>query len=83
MIINDTVIPLPPIPFHSKNYCRKHKIPYRTENDLVVEYIEHLNLSDYIGDHKPGHVIVLADSGYDDRKIENAILKKDGILSSL
>ena len=76
LLINDKLIPLPPIPFHSKSYCRKHKIQYQTENTLVVEYIENLNLVDYIGDHDPKHVIVLADSGYDDRKIENAILKK-------
>jgi hypothetical protein len=76
LLINDKLIPLPPIPFHSKSYCRKHQIEYKTENTLVVEYIENLNLVDYIGDHDPKHVVVLADSGYDDRKIENAILKK-------
>jgi hypothetical protein len=76
LLINDKLIPLPPIPFHSKSYCRKHKIEYKTENTLVVEYIESLNLIDYIGDHDPKHVVVLADSGYDDRKIENAIVKK-------
>jgi len=76
LLINDKLIPLPPIPFHSKSYCRKHKIEYKTENTLVIEYIENLNLVDYIGGHDPKHVVVLADSGYDDRKIENAILKK-------
>ena len=82
LIINDKLIPLPPIAFYSKNYCRKYQLQYRTENDLVVEYIDHLNLHDYIGNHKPEHIVVLADSGYDDRKIENAIIKKNGILSS-
>ncbi len=76
LLINDKLIPLAPIPFHSKSYCRKHKIAYETENALVVEYIENLNLVDYIGDHDPKHVVVLADSGYDDRKIEISILKK-------
>jgi len=80
LLINDRLIPLPPIPFYSKNYCRKHQLKYRTENDLVVEYIDHLNLHDYIGNHNPKHIVVLADSGYDDRKIENAIVKKNGIL---
>lgn len=76
LLINDVLIPLSPIPFYSKNYCRKHKLAYRTENDLVVEYIEQLNLNDYIGNHNPEHIVVLADSGYDDRKIENAIKTK-------
>jgi len=76
LLINDKLIPLPPIPFYSKSYCRKHRIQYKTENTLVVEYINNLNLVDYIGEHHPKHVVVLADSGYDDRKIENAIRNK-------
>ena len=76
VIINDMLIPLAPIPFYSKNYCRKHNITYQSENALVVEYLNNLNLHDYIGAHDPNAVVVLADSGYDDRKIENAILAK-------
>jgi len=83
LLINDKLIPLPPIPFYTKSYCRKHRMTYKTENALVVEYIEKLNLIEYIGDHRSKQVVVLADSGYDERKIENAILKKNGILSSL
>ena len=83
LLINDKLIPLPPIPFYTKSYCRKHRMACKTENTLVIEYIDKLDLTDYIGEHKPEHVVVLADSGYDDRKIENAIIKKNGILSSL
>ncbi len=76
LLINDKLIPLPPIPFYSKSYCRKHRIKYQTENASVVKYIANLNLTDYIGEHRPEHVVVLADSGYDDRKIQDTILKK-------
>src|SRR4030043_970668 len=76
LIINDMVIPLPPIPFHTKKYCRKNKLHYKTEHDLVVNYIKGLNLEDYIGHHNPEEVVVLADSGYDDKRIENAIGNK-------
>lgn len=76
VIINDMVIPLPPIPFHTKNYCRKHALKYKTEHDLIVEYITGLNLEDYIGHYNPNEVVVLADSGYDDKRIENAIERK-------
>ena len=81
LLINDRLIPLAPIPFYTKSYCRKHQLKYQTENDLVVQYINDLNLQDYVGQHNPKHVVVLADSGYDDRKIENVIIKKNGILS--
>jgi len=76
LVINDMLIPLVPIPFYSKNYCRKNNLQYRTENEAVVEYITNLQLADYIGPHNPKDVIVLADSGYDDKKIENAIAGK-------
>ena len=77
LFINDVVIPLPPIPFYTKAYCRKQKIEYKTEHEHVVEYIETLDLNDYIGSHKPEEVIVLADSGYDNKKIANAIEGKN------
>ena len=76
LVINDMLIPLQPIPFYSKNYCRKNKLQYKTENESVVEYISNLKLEDYTGPYDPKDVIVLADSGYDDKKIENAIAKK-------
>jgi hypothetical protein len=76
LLINDMVIPLQPIPFYSKNYCRKNELQYKTENESVVEYISNLKLEDYTGPYEPKDVIVLADSGYDDKKIENAIAKK-------
>jgi hypothetical protein len=76
LVINGKIIPLPPIPLYSKNYCRDHGLEYKTENERVVEYLNDLRLQEYVGRHHPDEVIVLADSGYDDRKIENAIVKK-------
>ena len=76
LIINGVIIPLPPIAFHTKKYCRENKLKYKTENVLVIEYINNLELADYIGNHNPNEVVVLADSGYDDKRIENAIANK-------
>ena len=74
--IDGQVIPLSPIPFHSKRYCRSNKIKYETENVLVCEYLRKLNLEEYIGAHDPEHVVVLADSGYDTKDIEKTIASK-------
>jgi hypothetical protein len=41
-----------------------------------VEYIQQLNLEDYIGAYDPREVIVLTDSGYDNKKIQQAIAAK-------
>jgi hypothetical protein len=76
LILNDMLIPLRPIPFYSQRYCRDHKREYRTEHDLVVEYIQKLNLEDYIGSYDPREVVVLTDSGYDNKKIQTAIAAK-------
>lgn len=76
LILNDILVPLPPIPFYSKRYCLEHDQEYQTEHDLVVAYITELNLEDYIGAHYPHDVLVLTDSGYDNKKIETAIAEK-------
>jgi hypothetical protein len=39
LIIHEILIPLPPIPFYSKRYCRAHALTYPTEQDLVVASI--------------------------------------------
>lgn len=38
--------------------------------------MKNLNLKDYIGAHDPNQVVVLADSGYDNKDIENTIDRK-------
>lgn len=76
LLIDDQLIPLAPIPFHTRSYCRHNGLQYRSEHELVVEYIENLNLEEYVGDHNPQEVVVLGDSGYDDKKIERAIVNK-------
>ena len=76
LLLNDLLIPLRPIPFYSQRYCRDRKLEYRTEHDLVVEYIQKLQLEEYIGSYDPREVVVLTDSGYDNKKIQNAIAAK-------
>lgn len=76
IIINGKLIPLLPIPFFSKTYCRKNQIQYQTENEKVVEYIGGIHLEEYVGEHNPADVVVLADSGYDDQKIEKGVFLK-------
>ena len=76
LLLNDILIPLRPIPFYSRRYCRDHKLEYRTEHDLVVDYLQKLQLEDYIGSYDSRAVVVLMDSGYDNKMIQNAIAAK-------
>jgi len=74
LVVNDVIIPLPPIPLYSRNYCRKHGIACQTEHELVIGYLLGLDLGEYVGPHDDDDVVVLADSGYDDRDIQNTII---------
>jgi hypothetical protein len=76
LILGDMLIPLRPIPFYSKRYCQAHDLAYHSEHERVVEYLRTLDLEDYIGSYDRREVLVLADSGYDNKKIEKAIADK-------
>ena len=76
LILNEIVIPLPPIAFYSQSYCREKATDYMSEHDRVIEYLSNLNLEDYIGSHNPRDVVVLTDSGYDNKHIEKTISDK-------
>jgi hypothetical protein len=73
LLLGDMLIPLRPIPFYSKRYCQAHDLAYHSEHERVVDYLRTLDLEDYIGAYERREVLVLADSGYDDKKIEKAI----------
>jgi hypothetical protein len=76
LVLGDMLIPLRPIPFYSKRYCQTHALTYQSEHERVVAYLRALDLADSIGSYDRREVLVLADSGYDDKKIENAIANK-------
>src|SRR5882724_3039832 len=76
LVLGDILIPLKPIPFYSKRYCQIHNLEYQSEQERVVAYLRTLDLEDYIGAYDQREVLVLADSGYDNKKIENAIANK-------
>jgi hypothetical protein len=76
LILNDRVIPLPPIPYYSKTYCLKHDLEYKTEHDMVIAYLKALDLKAYIGPYTPEQVVVIADSGYDDKRIAQVICRR-------
>jgi hypothetical protein len=76
MVLGDMLMPLPPIPFYSKRYCQTHDLTYQSEHERVVASLRTLAVEDYIGAYDRREVRVLADSGYDNKKIDNAIADK-------
>src|SRR5438128_11505307 len=76
LVLGDILIPLKPIPFYSKRYCQTHALAYQSEHERVVAYLRTLDLEDYIGAYDRREVLVLADSVYDNKKIEKVIADK-------
>lgn len=76
LVLNDESIALPPIPFLSRNECKRLGIEYQTEHEKIVAYLGRLDLRRYIGDHDPGQVLCLMDSGYDSKQIQKACFRK-------
>lgn len=74
--INERIIPLPPIAFLSKNECKRRCIAYETEHDRLIAYLEELNLAAIAGPYTADEVVVLTDSGYDNKRLQNAIVSK-------
>ena len=74
VLINDQYVPLPPIPFYTKDECKKRKIQYKTEHENIAHFIKTLSLSDLLGVYSSSEVIVLLDSGYDSHIIQKSIL---------
>jgi hypothetical protein len=76
LILGDMLIPLRPMPFYSKRYCQAHALDYQSEHERVVAYLRTLDLADSIGADDRREVLVLAESGYDNKKIAKAIADK-------
>ena len=76
LVLGDILIPLPPIPFYSKAYCRTQDLTYQSEHERVVDYLKALDLEAYLGAYDRREVVVLTDSGYDDKQIEQTLVKK-------
>lgn len=74
--INGRIIPLPPIPFLSRNECKRRGVPYETEHDRLKVYLDQLNLAAVVGSYQADEVVVLTDSGYDNKQLQNLIVSK-------
>jgi hypothetical protein len=77
ILINGQYVPLPPIPFYTKNECKKRRLKYRTEHEKVAFFIKTLNLKDLLGPHSLDEIVVLLDSGYDSKAVQNAVLSRN------
>lgn len=77
LLINGRFTPLPPIPFYTEKECAKRKIRYKTEHEKVVDCLSTLSLKSLLGEKiESSEVVVLLDSGYDCKAIQEVIIKR-------
>ena len=82
--INGQVVPLPPIAFYTKEYCKERGLKYEPEPQRVASYLKRLDLTELLGSHKSSEVVVLMDSGYDSKKLQSTVIRKGwDLISSL
>ena len=73
LVLGAILMPLQPIPCSSKRYCQTHDLEYPSEQERVVAYRGALDLAASLGAYDRREVLVVAESGYDDKKIEKAM----------
>lgn len=64
-------IPLPRKSYYTKEYARKHGLKYRSQIDIVVEMLTHLNVP------KGVRVILLADSFFESKKMDTICQRRN------
>jgi hypothetical protein len=74
LLINDKTIPLKPFHHFTRKYCKQNNIPYKTENDSLVEYLKNFKVTDYTALLQNSDVVVLLDAGYDVKQIQRLLV---------
>ncbi len=68
------VIPVESLPVYTKKYCRDNALRYRTENDIVCDWLDALKTSGLFSKKQLEQALFLLDSGYDAKPVQRAIL---------
>jgi len=76
LVINQTVIPLPPIAFLTEEKCKELGDKYKTEPERIMEYLSNINWQELLPGVKPEEIVVLSDSGYDNKKLQRFFLSQ-------
>ena len=69
-------IPLPPIAFLTQEECLRRGVEYKTEHEKVAEFLRTFSFKQFGSSVSPSEVVVLLDAGYDNKKIQQTILKR-------
>ena len=69
-----SLVPLDSLPLYTKKYARENKLAYRTEAEIVEDWINDLPDAGYFAKEDMPNVLFLMDAGYDVKAIQNAVI---------
>ncbi len=73
LYLDGELVPLSALAHYSREYCEMNGYTYKTENDLVIEWLNWLHASDLFPKADIKHLHVVCDAGYDAKKVQKAI----------
>jgi len=73
ILINNEIIPLPPIPFYTRKYCKEKNLKYQTEHERILDFLTMADWAGLLPGVDPRGIVVLMDSGYDNKELETFI----------
>jgi rhodanese-related sulfurtransferase len=76
LVVNNSVIPLPPIAFLTEEKCKQLGEVYKTESKRIIEYLSSIDWQELLPGVKPEEIVVLCDSGYDNKALQRFFLSQ-------
>jgi IS4 transposase len=73
LVLGDEIIPLSAVAHYSHGYCEENGFTYKTENELVVDWLNWLHASELFPKEFIKHLHFVCDAGYDAKKVQKAI----------
>jgi hypothetical protein len=71
--LDGEIVPLSVLAHYSKEYCEENGYTYKTENELVIEWLNWLHASNLFAKDDIKHLHFVCDAGYDAKKVQKAI----------
>jgi hypothetical protein len=72
LVIGQDLIPLSAVAHYSKEYCEENGFTYRTENELIIDWLNWLHYSGLFPKEYIKHLHFVCDAGYDAWKVQKA-----------
>jgi len=73
LVINNETIPLPPLPFLTRRFSFLRGLVYKTEHKRILDFLAAWDWEGILPGVLASEVVVLMDSGYDNKKLETFI----------